>query len=44
MMRYWATYMATLFSSPAGIMAVVISAIMAGLGFLWLRKIMAIEV
>jgi tight adherence protein B len=37
-------YMATLFSSPMGVTAVVISAIMAGFGFLWLRKIMAIEV
>lgn len=37
-------YMQTLFQSPAGVVAVVISAIMAGFGFLWLRKIMAIEV
>lgn len=37
-------YMKTLFESPAGIVAVVVSAIMAGLGFVWLRKIMAIEV
>jgi len=37
-------YMATLFNSPMGVTAVVISAIMAGFGFLWLRKIMAIEV
>ena len=37
-------YMATLFSSPMGVTAVVVSAIMAGFGFLWLRKIMAIEV
>jgi tight adherence protein B len=37
-------YMSTLFSNPLGIAAVVISAIMAGFGFLWLRKIMAIEV
>ena len=29
---------------PVGIMAVVVSAVMAGFGFLWLRKIMAIEV
>lgn len=37
-------YMETLFSTPVGIVAVVVSAVMAGLGFLWLRKIMAIEV
>ena len=37
-------YMSTLFHNAMGIMAVVISAIMAGLGFLWLRKIMSIEV
>jgi tight adherence protein B len=37
-------YMATLFQDPMGIVAVVISAIMAGFGFLWLRKIMSIEV
>jgi tight adherence protein B len=37
-------YMSTLFSNPLGIAAVVASAIMAGFGFLWLRKIMAIEV
>ena len=37
-------YMSTLFSSPMGVMAVVVSVVMAGLGFLWLRKIMAIEV
>ena len=37
-------YMSTLFQDPMGIVAVVISAIMAGFGFLWLRKIMAIEV
>ncbi len=37
-------YMATLFDEAVGIIAVVVSAIMAGLGFLWLRKIMAIEV
>lgn len=37
-------YMSTLFHNTIGIMAVVVSAIMAGLGFLWLRKIMAIEV
>lgn len=37
-------YMKTLFQDPVGIIAVVISAIMAGFGFIWLRKIMAIEV
>jgi tight adherence protein B len=37
-------YMSTLFNSPIGVMAVVASAVMAGFGFLWLRKIMAIEV
>ena len=37
-------YMSTLFSSPMGVTAVVASAIMACFGFLWLRKIMAIEV
>jgi len=37
-------YMSTLFNSAIGVTAVVISAIMAGFGFLWLRKIMAIEV
>lgn len=37
-------YMSVLFSNPVGILAVVVSAVMAGLGFLWLRKIMAIEV
>jgi tight adherence protein B len=37
-------YMSTLFKNPLGIMAVVVSAVMAGFGFLWLRKIMAIEV
>jgi tight adherence protein B len=37
-------YMATLFSEPIGIMAVIISAVMACFGFVWLRKIMAIEV
>jgi len=37
-------YMKTLFQEPIGIVAVVISAIMAGIGFVWLRKIMAIEV
>lgn len=37
-------YMSALFSSSAGIMAVIIAAVMAGIGFVWLRKIMAIEV
>jgi tight adherence protein B len=37
-------YMSTLFNSSIGVMAVVVSAVMAGFGFLWLRKIMAIEV
>jgi tight adherence protein B len=37
-------YMSTLFNSPIGVMAVVVSAVMACFGFLWLRKIMAIEV
>jgi len=37
-------YMKTLFAQPIGVMAVVVSAVLAGFGFLWLRKIMAIEV
>ena len=37
-------YMSTLFNEPIGIMAVVVSAVMACFGFVWLRKIMAIEV
>jgi tight adherence protein B len=37
-------YLSTLFNSTIGVMAVVVSAVMAGFGFLWLRKIMAIEV
>jgi len=37
-------YMTTLFSSAVGIGAVVVSAVMAAFGFVWLRKIMAIEV
>ena len=37
-------YMAVLFSSSLGVMAVIASAVMAFFGFLWLRKIMAIEV
>ena len=38
------SYMSTLFNSSVGVMAVIVSAVMAGLGFIWLRKIMAIEV
>jgi Flp pilus assembly protein TadB len=37
-------YMGLLFSDVLGIMAVAISAVMAGVGFFWLRKIMTIEV
>jgi tight adherence protein B len=37
-------YMKTLFESPLGITAVIVSAIMAMVGFVWLRRIMAIEV
>jgi tight adherence protein B len=37
-------YMKTLFSTTVGIAAVVVSAVMAAFGFVWLRKIMAIEV
>jgi tight adherence protein B len=37
-------YMKVLFEESIGIIAVVVSAVMAGLGFLWLRKLMAIEV
>jgi tight adherence protein B len=37
-------YMSTLFNEPIGIMAVIVSAVMACFGFVWLRKIMAIEV
>jgi tight adherence protein B len=37
-------YMSVLFQSSIGVMAVVVSAVMAFFGFLWLRKIMAIEV
>jgi tight adherence protein B len=37
-------YMRTLFETSIGIAAVVVSAIMAAFGFVWLRKIMAIEV
>jgi tight adherence protein B len=37
-------YMKTLFESPLGIMAVGVSAVMAMIGFVWLRRIMTIEV
>lgn len=37
-------YMKVLFSSTIGMIALGISVIMAGFGFMWLRKIMAIEV
>jgi tight adherence protein B len=37
-------YMQVLFDSSIGVMAIIVSAVMAGLGFIWLRKIMAIEV
>jgi tight adherence protein B len=37
-------YMKVLFESSMGVMAVVVSAVMAGLGFVWLRKLMTIEV
>ena len=37
-------YMKVLFDDSLGIVAVVVSAIMAGFGFMWLRRIMAIEV
>jgi tight adherence protein B len=37
-------YMSVLFENSLGIIALVISVIMAGFGFMWLRKIMAIEV
>jgi tight adherence protein B len=37
-------YMKTLFENSIGIIAVIVSAVMAGIGFLWLRKMMAIEV
>lgn len=37
-------YMSVLFTSTMGVMAVIVSAVMAFFGFLWLRKIMAIEV
>ena len=37
-------YMSSLFHSTVGMMAVGVSIVMACLGFVWLRKIMAIEV
>jgi tight adherence protein B len=37
-------YMKILFEESIGVIAVVVSAVMAGIGFLWLRKLMAIEV
>jgi tight adherence protein B len=37
-------YMKVLFENSLGIIAMIISAVMAGFGFAWLRKIMAIEV
>jgi tight adherence protein B len=37
-------YMSVLFSEAIGIIAVGVSAVMAGFGFLWLRKMMRIEV
>ena len=37
-------YMATLFRSPVGVLALGASALMAVAGFVWLRRIMAIEV
>jgi tight adherence protein B len=37
-------YMRVLFESPIGVVAVIVSAVMAVFGFFWLRKIMAIEV
>jgi tight adherence protein B len=37
-------YMSVLFENSLGVMAVVVSAVMAVVGFVWLRRIMAIEV
>jgi tight adherence protein B len=37
-------YMRVLFENSIGIMALSVSAVMAGLGFIWLRKMMKIEV
>jgi tight adherence protein B len=38
------TYMSALFDSSVGIMALIASGVMTFFGFLWLRKILAIEV
>ena len=37
-------YMKVLFDNSIGVLAVIVSAVMAGIGFVWLRKLMAIEV
>lgn len=37
-------YMKTLFQNAVGIIAVIVSAVMAGIGFFWLRRMMQIEV
>jgi tight adherence protein B len=37
-------YMKTLFQNGIGVIAVIVSAVMAGIGFFWLRRMMAIEV
>jgi len=37
-------YMKTLFQNGVGVIAVIISAVMAGIGFFWLRRMMTIEV
>jgi tight adherence protein B len=37
-------YMSALFRNSLGVVAIVASAVMAGFGFVWLRRIMAIEV
>jgi tight adherence protein B len=37
-------YMVVLFQSGIGILAIIVSAIMAGIGFFWLRKLMQIDV
>jgi tight adherence protein B len=37
-------YMKVLFDNGIGVVAVIIAAVMAGLGFFWLRRMMAIEV
>jgi Flp pilus assembly protein TadB len=36
--------MATLFGSPIGVLALGVSLVMAVVGFVWLRRIMTIEV